>query len=384
MESIRFYNTGIQLIDNRSDIAGYLHGVQSIDYSASVVMFEFFDVGRVSKSAYEGIVDFEISLERVLANYSNGSNRIFGPLLHHIFSISDSKYSRSSGPISYSNAFFPNNFGISCSGDTLKDIKDFDIRLATKDLQYTDISSPTYDTLFKKCMLKNLEYTIEVGSVLKERSNFSSRIRLESSDPEFIKTVVNLEETTSFNERINILKDENFNYSNSILPNFISNLCNDGLISNGVPVHALQSISISMNLEYSNPMDSGNILGASNNEYVNLFKFFKFPMDISCRFKIIAQREIPEILLKDTNFGESKIVIVFKCSNFNPASNTPNYLVFHLGKRNRIASVSKSGGSVSGEPYEYEFEYKNVNNDICCYFTDHTNFSLIDESLEKF
>lgn len=384
MERINFYNTGIQLKDNRTDVAGYLHGVQSVGGSMSVNVFNIPDLGRVSSVDYEGISSFSIDIERAIGNYSDNSSYIFGPILHHIFSISDTKFPKATGPTSYKNSFFLSNFGHSSTGNLPTDIKDFDIRLATKDLQYTEESTIEYDYVFRKCLIKSIDYTIDVGSFLKERISLESKIRLEPTDPEFSKYIINLNETTPLSERINIVRGHNFDKENSTLPTFLEDLCNNAFFVDNFIVKGIQNIGMSLSMDYSSPIDTGNVLGAADNEDVNIFKFAKVPLDISIKFGITAQKEIPEIILKDANFGQSKIIIVFRCPDNDPNSNTPNYLVFHFGKRNRLMSISKSGGSTSGEAVSYDFEYKNTHNDFCCYFTNNTNFSLIEESTEKF
>lgn len=378
MEQIRFYNTGIQLKDNRTEVAGYLHGTQSFDHSTSIGLSDFVDIGRLSGPDFEKIATFSIDLERIIANYSTDSDYIFGPLLHHMFAISDTKFPIDTGPVSYKNSFLLSNLGHASTGNLPTDIKDFDLRLATKELQYTGPETPEFDLLFRKCLIKSIDYSIEVGGVLREKISLESKIRMNSSGPSFTKEIINLEETTPTNETIKLVRSYDYDKTNSVLPTFLNNLCNDSLVVDGSLVVGLKSINMSLNIDYSEPTDTGNVLGAVDNENVNLFKFIKVPLDISIKFTVSAQKEIPEILLKDANFGQSKIIIVFECPN------TPNYLVFHLGKRNRLTSISKSGGSVSGDPVSYDFEYKNKNNDFCCYFTDNTNFSLIEESTEKF
>lgn len=384
MERINFYNTGIQLKDNRTDVAGYLHGVQSISGSISVNIFNFPDSGRVSSVDHEGISSFSFEIERILANYSDNSSYIVGPFLHHIFAISDTKFPMETGPISYKNSFFLSNFGHAFTGNVSTDAKDFDVRIATKVLQYTDVSLPEFDYLFKKCIVKNINYSINAGEVLRETISFESQIRLEATDADFEKTIINLNEITPFSEKINAIRGYNFDKENSTLPDFLDDICSNSFFVDNFLVKGIQNIGMSLALDYFSPIDTGNIQGATNNENVNFFKFIKVPLDISINFGITAQKEIPEILLNDEKFGRSKIIIVFRCSNNDPNSNTPNYLVFHFGKKNRLQSISKSGGSTSGDPVSYDFEYKNTNNDFCCYFTNNTNFSIIEESTEKF
>lgn len=384
MDEIRYYQTGIQFKDNRTSVAGYLHGTQSIDFNIDVPMSEFFDVGRLGKRSFEKSLAYNITLERFVSNYSNNPSLIFGPLAHHIFAVSDTKYSRYSGPSSYKESYFLNNFGSTNTNNLSTDIKDFDIRIATKELQYTGPEVPEYDLLFKKSMLTNLEYSIEAGSYLKERSVFKSSIRKDSTDSDFGKSIINLNEITPQNERINLVNAYRFNKQYTTIPTFLANLCNDSWFVDNSVVLGIKSINMSLGITYGIPVDFGRVLGATNEEEVNLFKRIYPPLESTISFSVIAQKEIPELLLQDETFGMSRIVIVFQCPNFNPASNTPNFLVFHFGKRNRLASISKSGGSTGSGPVEYTFEYKNINNDFCCYFTNGTNFSLADENLEKY
>lgn len=384
MQEIRYYQTGIQLKDNRTDVAGYLHGAQNIDFTIDVPISEFFDVGRLGKRSFEKTLNYNINIERVISNYSDNTSLIFGPLAHHIFAISDTKYSRYSGPSSYKESYFLNNFGYTNTNNLSTDIKDFDIRIATKSLLYTGPEPVEYDLAFRKSLLTNLEYTIEAGSYLKERSVFKSSIRKDSTDSDFGKSIINLNEITPQGERINLVNGYKISKQYTTLPTFLSNLSNDSWFVDNSIVLGIKSINMSLGLNYGLPTDSGRVLGATNEEEVNLFKRILPPLESTVSFSIVAQKEIPEFLLNDETFGMSRIVVVFQCSNFNPASNTPNFLVFHFGKRNRLSSISKSGGSTESGPVEYTFEYNNVNNDFCCYFTNSTNFSLADENLEKY
>jgi hypothetical protein len=108
--------------------------------------------------------------------------------------------------------------------------------------------------------------------------------------------------------------------------------------------------------------DTGQLRGASDSNFVelNLFTTLRVPVEVSCRFTLVAARsQQSNIKNIDTNFSNERICLVMKVKN--QETSDFRFFVFNLGNRNRLVSISESGGDTSGSLVEYTFEYININ-----------------------
>lgn len=403
--NIPYYSLGAQFIDVRSATSGYLHGTQKIDVSSDLASIEINDVGRASKKKLYTPGSNTISIDRIVANYSNDSSTIFSPLLHYIFFHGGGAFSlNASGPQTYKQNFLlnPLNLGYTNTGNASTDLRAFDLNVAYKDSQnFYAAGTPVENLYIKQMLLKSYKFSVEPNRPLMESSSFSGGHLLLNSTT-FNKDLVSMGEIPGKN--IFLIKGQNYSKELSKIPTSLSTLVDNGGVLNNEIIFGITGIECEMSINYKERPDQGNFRGMSDSSQINLWKTVDLPININCTFKICAQKYFQSAIEKiNTGFEESQILLVFKCSIWDTTI-TPGglilgewelgedelggsghpYFVINLGKKNLLTSLERTGGSTSGDLLEYSLTYSNSNNDFNCYFTDNTSFTITDQTSERY
>lgn len=384
---MQFIYKGVMITDDRSNASAYLHGVQDFNFDLSSNYKILQDIGRMVPDAISLPEEITFSIKRVVANWSNDPTKLFSPFPHWFSAIVGSAYSPLSGPTTYKNAFLTNAESLSYSsyGDPSQRLRSFTVDLAysKKNNQFAggEIDSKTS---FNKSLLTNVSYNISTGGVLEESLSFVSAMMNDTEAPDFVKSVVTLGEVDSTNKNLNLIKGMDFDKGLSVLPEeLIDYTPSDYIVDNSI-VYGIQDIQVDLNLTYKRFADTGQYAG-SNSENSNKWALLNIPVGVSCSFTCNNNKTINNIFRKKIrNLNPSLIRLVFRCSNYDLSNTVQNYFVINLGSNNRLQSIKQSGGSTSGGESAYSLDYINSHNNFCCYFTNHTNFHLIEQQIEKY
>ena len=243
----------------------------------------------------------------------------------------------------------PGNIG--WGGSDNDAIKSFDIELTYG----LDTNSNIGDgaaiatTTYNKCIITNMSYNLTVDGIMTESITLTSRHVVTdggagSSAP------------SNGNEHSgNIIKRQDVSFT---LPALVTQVfgTDNPLAVNGQSVYGIQSISLSMDIEYNRLNDVGVWRGYDNPAEVNKWTFVTTPISVSTTITGIARSMVPNIPLGENN---NEVIETLEQITINAGSFTWN-----MGDKNYLSNYSTSGGDTGGGNVEISFTYINENNDF--------------------
>lgn len=382
--TIPFYCAGLLLTDVRTGINGYVHGTQNVSMTTNIGSLTHFDTGRSQNKTQDSPSDYTLNIERVLCNYDEGTDYVIGPLLHYIFSIASSSFPYDTGPVSYRNSHLLNyeNLGYAKTGSSSSDLREFDFDLAYKSNDNSfNVGSVIQNLSFRRFLLKDYKISIEPNVPIIESSSYVNG-EIFSNTTNFSKDKFDIGEMPLKDMRI--IRGNHLVKSSTYLPSTLSTLVQAGVFVSGTQVLGITKIELGFSIDYSKIQDYGNFRGLSQESDMNLWTCAQVPITINCVFDVDAQQHFQSDIEIINNYQDERIILVFECARFTPASTTPNYFVINLGKKNRLKNIQCNGPSTSGDLQNYSLSYFNTNNDFSSYFTTNTNVTSIDQTTEKY
>lgn len=376
----QYYCRGL-LVDSHKNISNvvnhFVPGVQSVGLNESMPVVQIKDVGKsqVLKNLSTE-PEHQITVERVLSNL----DKLW--LEKSSENLWDS--SNFTGSNQYQNSFLlkPENFGMSIPGFDSgtksaiqqKILPEYTLRLIyapedTSVIGSSGLSGNALDVVeLPYSLMRSLSYNFSVDSPVTETIEFSSKVleRKQTTAYNFDTRGGDKNSTTS--TYVNVLRREHFDTTLSVFPSTISALTNYNKIVGASKAFGITGIELSIGFDYQQFVDIGKWRGeeSANYDELNMFTCLTCPLNISCRFTLEAARsQQSNIRNVDTNFGDERICLVAKIKNYE--DNNFRFFVFNLGNKNRLVSLSESGGDTSGSIVEYTLEYQNSNNDFVAY-----------------
>lgn len=374
---------GLLVTATKSGGTCYLNGVQSVGAEYELNSIPVPDAGRSQSTRLYTPVNNSISIERIMCNYTDETERITGPFLHYIFGTLNILFPLETGPSDYKTGYLPRTHGLSITGNGDYDITEYDLELLYQ--QQTDIlngSKALSSLRFNRALLSELSYSIQTQGYLTEGLKFTSK-NIEIGTGSYDKLAVY---TGDFNDGkfIRTIRAHNFSNTKSVFPTELLEVVDNNTFVDGNEILGLTGISVNLGIDYSRQGDQGKWLGSTDSTESNMWAVAQIPFTIGCSFTFTARKSLDNAIKnRPNNFAESQIRLVFDCYNHDGTSG--NHFVINLGKKNYLESISISGGSTGGDLVEYTYNYVNSNNDFLTYFTNVENFTAVDQlSTEKY
>ena len=330
----------------------YLDNVQTVGIDSSIPTQEMFDNGRSQLfRQFEQKPEVSITIERQI---KEGFVPFYTP----------------ASASTYSNSYILKDGNIgSCGWDG--GLKTYLIEISYCD--DSDLSSATdIDNLkFKYCIPTEISYSLGVDV------NWTESVSLVTHN--FIKEVsesVPLGGDSGTLMRRSFLDTQN---SKFLLPTEVEAAIK--VVEDGTDVRLIQSIEIATSFSHEEMSDTGKWRGsnqAANPTEQNKWKFVQVPLETTCSITAVVRKSLQQdIRIKDTNFTAT----AGKCDRQIRiiASSGSNKLVWDLGDKNYLTSVSFSGGDTGGGNLEATFSYANKNND----FVPYTNSTVYEYTTAK-
>jgi hypothetical protein len=363
------------LLDSHKNIANisnhFIPGIQSVSIDEGVPGLFVSDIGRVQEAKRINTPpSHSISIERVLSSVDKlwlekSSENLWNS-------------ANFTGANQYRNSFLlkPENFGMVIPGFSTgtkaaiqqKILPEYTLKAIyapenNSVIGSSGLSGTALDIIeMPYCLLSRLSYSFTNEGAFKENIELSSKVLKKSDSNSYSFDTRGGDSSTSTSTFARTLTRENFDISLSVLPSTIENLVSSNKYVNGVRATAITNIETSVSFEYQQMQDTGQLRGASDSSFdeLNLFTTLRVPVEVSCRFTLVAARsQQSNIKNIDTNFSNERICLVMKVKN--QETSDFRFFVFNLGNRNRLVSISESGGDTSGSLVEYTFEYININ-----------------------
>jgi len=365
----------------------YLTGVQSVGTSSDIPSRALPDIGRYERNrVLYSKPSHEITIERVLDKNSNT-----------FYYVSPGQYS--SNP----HILHANNLG--CQGfpdNNQKSLRNYDITilyspdrfsymgagnddLSNTDLDKDDVISITYTN----CLIRSIDYNIGVDGVRESITLSTRNLRYNYA----YTSILAYQFPAIFPESGDILKRNDFDFLSispapvSILPLEIDELFDTGQTDGTTKKLGIQSIDISVSIDYSELEDIGNWRGSENlKEYEqNKYYYVNLPISVSCSFTGILKQSLPLYNFLNVNNGNRfrNVDNIFSASlgdrlstnwmtqdkqikiaaKKNISNQTKTFL-WDLGTKNYITNIGYSGGDTDGGNAEATISYQNSNSDI--------------------
>jgi len=329
--------------DSISD-ATYLTGVQAVGIDGDIPSNSLADSGRFQqKFRYEDRQKiFNINISRVL----NKTSSTF--------------YTTANYSSSYPNTHILHSDNIGSQGEYNPDtkcLKNYDIFILYGD----DTAANIGDTAnikyvcYRGCLLNSLSYDINVASIITESITLTcKKLEYGTVSVASLPTVP----ANGSTESGNILKRTDIGFT---LPQEAEAIFNTdaSLTVNDSTVYGIQSINLSLDLEYTNLNDVGIWRGYDSITDINLWDFLVVPVSVTATFNGIARSIYPNQSLgnSDREFNPNKTIKV--------TGNTgSDYFIWDLGTKNYLTSISKSGGDTGGGNVEISLTYTNEYSDF--------------------
>lgn len=356
----------------------FLTGVQSVGVSSSPSATSLVDVGRMQRKYVQyNQTTYEITLERKINKSSN-----------FFYNVASGQY------VDYASSHILNSNNLGFQGlmdSASKCLRNFDITILYRpdrfnSLSQTSGSDPDSDDVisvtYKNCLITNISYSFSTDGDISESISLTTNNMKYNSDYSTRSSYT----MPTFPESGDILKSEDLDflsngYGQSLLPTEVTNFFNLGNSVNKKTILGIQSIDISVGIDYSTLTDVGLWRGSeASKEYEqNRWKTINLPLDITCSFKGVTRQSMPyssflsgglnkvrnvdNIFTKslggasgsDWQEADRKIRIVA----LKNISGTSNYFVWDLGSSNYLTEISYSGGEAGGGNVETTISYRN-------------------------
>lgn len=368
MNKLYYGCIGVFISNNALLSNTFVNGVQSVglehnfDYSLNP------SIGKSQISAQGLKPSNEISIERIWANLEN-------------VIIPTNQY-----PTTYAEGYLlsSNNLGYSARGNSATDLLQFDIMLVYADETQPYITGTALDVMvYKKSLLKGINYQFGVEGSFKENLTFSNQMVSDEVSNAIPANTLPYFMGGIKNSNYEILNRKNFDNSSSIIPTEISSITSFSGAKDGKNIIGITKIEVDVGINYTVPPDNGKWRGSDNTAELNYWTTISLPISVTTKFTINAGRSLQQsIINSDKNFTNQRIVLVIR--TINTVDRTPLYKIVDLGNKNRLKSLSVTGGSTDGSIVEYTFTYENYNNDFSVYFRPDTNFNVAQQTTEEY
>lgn len=388
---------GIFISDlKRSQLDVFIHGVQSLSVNQTYDNESFPDMGR-SQLVYNPYIQptNQITIDRILSNLTD----TFGCKIENV-------------PTTYAEGYLlnQNNLGYSVLGDDATDISQYDISVIYGSDTDETLSATALDLAsYKRCLLTNASFNFSISEPFSSTLQYSNKI----VSKDVIYSVVGDDEGGGGDQYItddgdlivfgspggglnssstpsndlplspSVLTRKDFDKFNSVLPTEVLDFINLDDFIDGEEIYGLTSISVDLGINYRAASDIGRWPGSVDGDQVNLYTQVSLPLDITCTFTVTARRAQQfYVANSNVNFDNSQIRLAVKLNNAD--TQAQEYDILDLGTKNIFTGMSISGGDTGGGLVEYQFNYKNVNNDFSVYRRTDTDFGAADQTTEKY
>lgn len=364
----------------------FIPGVQSVGLDENTPTIQIKDNGK--SQTFQDLYsrpEHSITIERILSNldklWLEKSSQNFWSR-----TVTDNReywaIMGQSEPYKKSFLFRPENFGVSINGfddgqkSTIQQyiLPEYTIRLVytsenSSVIGSSGLSGNALDVVeLPYCLLKSLRYSFGTDGPFTETIELSGKVLDRKSTTSYNFDTRGGDENATDSTTVKTLRRESFDKSLSVLPSTINSLTDFNQFKDGQEIFGITGIEINVSFDYQNFMDNGAWRGSDPNKYeqLNMFSTLVVPVQISCRFTVTARRSQQiDIKQSDVNFTNEQICIVSKIKNYE--DDRWRFFIFNLGDKNKLASISESGGDASGSIVEYTIEYINNKNDFVSY-----------------
>lgn len=361
--------------------ATFLTGVQSVGVSSSPSATSLLNIGRMQKKITQyNQTNYEITLERRIDKNSN-----------FFYNVASGQYT----DYKSSHILNSNNLGFQGMMDSnSKCLRSYDITLLYRPDRFSSIKnvvsgsdpdkSDVISNTYKNCLITNISYSIATDSISESITLTTNNMKYNDDYSDASSYAL-----SSLPESGDTLKKQDIDIllgsPKSILPLEVEQIFDLGNSKGDKKILAIQSIDISIGVDYSALPDIGIWRGSiDGKEYEqNRWKSINLPLDITCSFRGIARQAMPFSSFLDSSLNKIKNVdniftksLGSKTSTdwqeadreirivaIKNISGTDNYFVWDLGSSNYLTELSYSGGEAGGENVEATISYRNDFND---------------------
>ena len=337
-QAVLFIERNTQTSNSSISDSAYLTGVQSVGVDGEFPSTTLTDFGRFQKQyKFENRQkEFTINIERVI---SKGEQTFY-------------KVASYSSEYTTTHLLHQSNLG--CQGELDSNdqcLKNYDIFLIYGDDETSLIgdSSTLKNVVYRNCLLTNLSYSMSVDGYITESISLTSR-----------KAEYNVGGTPalpSSPQDGSVIRRQDVDMSQTILPEEALDIFKNDVPDSfmGKNIYGLQSIDISLTIDYSELNDIGIWRGYDNGDDINKWRFVNLPVGISCSFTGISRSLYPResIGVDAPEFEKNKTIKIVANSSGS------DYYVWDLGGRNYLNDVGISNGSTDGGNVELTLSYQN-------------------------
>lgn len=332
----------------------WLSGVQSTETPHSISTNKISDNGRIQSKwvGHSPVDQLEISITRLI-----------GDLSQPFYVPADLS--------TYNSTFLLANTNIGLSGwDSLKEYK-IQVVYGQDDEQYLGYSSTTYESLetFQYCLLTGLSYNIVPNGQVQEVVTLRTKTSSVTNGGLYSGLAL-----PSFPEAANLLRGYNVDLVNTIVPDVVSNLFDNGYnAAEGSNAedgkYALTGIELSLNIEYGEVPDKGRPRGSVDASKQNLYTYIS-GTSVQSVFTGLARQESFAQTVSDAYHNpllqpDEQIKIVSQLGT--------DYYVWDLGNENYTVDVTENLPSASSSNGEYSVTLNNSRHD----FVPYVNTSIL-------
>lgn len=305
--------------------AGTVHGLQSVGMSSTFTLEQIFEIGQLEiYENVEDIADIEVTLEKVIDGYK---------LIYNLAS----------------NGLCKTNL-VSATKQRS------DVYLAIYDDGVSDVGGETAKNVCwnSGMYISSVSYSYSVDGNATESVTLVGNDRFWNADANQTGTTASAEWTDAAVANLDgadtplsgVVRRVDVDLENSTLPALVKEQRGDDPAGQGGSYH-IQSVSVSTDFGQENILELGR--------FGPYFKYATFPVEVTCEFEVIATSgDLKSVSGVNKNLIDNDIVIKDTAGtvlNLGDASN---------GK-NKLTSVSYSGGDTGGGNATVTYAYSNFN-----------------------
>lgn len=234
------------------------------------------------------------------------------------------------------------------------------------------------------CLLSSLSYNMDINGYFTETISLIGKSKKRISDTSFtLDSISGLTNPVTYNS---LLKRQHIYNNLSVYPNTVQTIIDFNQYFNGQEVFGLQNIKVDLNFNY----EQYYFGSAQQSSKSNWHTFLSLPLQVNSTFTITARRmpnlnmdEILSVLLEEVNTYQ-RIAIVAGIGY----NNNIKFFIWNLGSKNRLTSISQSGGDTDSSSVNYDITFTNTN-DFMTYTQVQSsdtvlNPSLVEQTTEKY
>tara|TARA_Y100000004_G_scaffold113389_1_gene127285 strand:- start:248 stop:1276 length:1029 start_codon:yes stop_codon:yes gene_type:complete len=308
--------------------SGYVYGLQSVGMSSTFTLDQVFEIGQLEiYENIEDVADVEVTLEKVI----DGEK-----LIYNLASNGECKESIVAASKQRSDVYLAiyDDGQDNATGLARSVCWNSGMYISSVAYNYSVDGSATESvTLVGNDRFWNEETSIDNGNGANALTQFDSTTR----NPDFDEGTNADTPNSGVVRRVNVLLED----GDSKLPDIVKSQAGEDLA--GTSSYHIQSISVSADFAQENILELGR--------FAPYARYATFPIEVTSEFEVIATSgDLKTVSGTGTNLSNSEIVIKDDAGT-----------VINLSNKNKLSSISYSGGDTGGGNATITYSFSNFN-----------------------